>query len=120
MICKEIHRHYIELKDKELNDKIRHNAFREVSDEETQKLYDNQKEFVLQLRTCMAENKSLESLIEYKDKIMSVLPFPDNEMAYLLVFYDKDVNNKQYDTQYDAEKDLFYIEIEEEEKQTNE
>lgn len=76
-----------------------------------------QVKFAKAIRECMVEGEVLEDYKEYINKRMSIIPGTENDMSFLIVFYDIDTDNTTVLSAigYDAEKDLFYIEIEEEE-----
>lgn len=105
----------------ELSKAIRKKAYLIGVDNPTEKQIEESKQeqvkFAKAIRECMVEGEVLEDYKEYVNKRMSIIPGTGSDISFLIVYYDMDTDNKTILSAigYDGEKDLFYIEIEEEE-----
>lgn len=118
----EIHRDIFVVKHKDFNKAVRYKAFNNASDkfitaERKQEMLTEQKKFILALRAQMTPDGAYPNLAQYQNKKMTIIPSTKKDDEYLLVFFDKDTDNKgSTNLHIDKEKNLLYLEIEEEEE----
>ena len=111
----EIHRTLIQIKHERFNKAIRYKAFNNgtnkfITEERKQEMFQEQMKFILALRAEMKPNGVYPDLTEYKDKKMSIIPIESDDSMYMLIFFDKDIDDKKTIIKYDKEQDLLYIE----------
>ncbi len=108
----EIKRFGFVIDNKEINKEIREKAFNNLvptnSEEKLEILHKNQQNFINSLRESMTEDRVFSEVAAYRDKVMVVIAVPDNENAYVAIFFDKERTDKRYKIQMD--KDKLYIE----------
>lgn len=116
----EVNRTIFCCKSKTIAKAIRKKAFLVGIENPTEKQIDKAKieqtKFIEALRENMKDGEVLESIKEYKSKRMTVIPTDFDLTKFLLIFFDIDTNFEiiKSKVKYDEDKDLFYIEIEEE------
>lgn len=116
----EIHRELIKITHEAFNKAVRYKAFNNATDkfiteERKQEMLQEQKRFIIALREEMKSDGVYPDLAEYQNKKMTILPSNIKDNEYLLVFFDKEVDEyASTKLRYDEEKDLLYLEEDEE------
>ena len=111
----EIHRVAITISHEAFNKAIRYKAFNNggdkfLTEDRKREMIDEQQKFIVALRSEMHENGAYKELSTYQNNKMTILPYPEDINQYILIFFDKEVDDNMLNLRVDLEKDLFYLE----------
>lgn len=111
----EIHRAVVTINHEAFNKAIRYKAFNNNSDkfiteDRKKEMQDEQQKFIVAMRKEMTPEGAYKELSEYQNKKVTIIPSHKNINKYLLVFFDKEVNDTRLKVVLDSELNLFYLE----------
>ena len=111
----EIKRAIITISHDAFNKAIRYKAFNNNSDkfitaDRKKEMQDEQQKFIVAIRSEMNPNGAYKELAAYQNKKVTIIPTDEDINTYLLIFFDKEVDDRRLKVLLDSQANLFYLE----------
>ena len=111
----EIKRAIITISHEAFNKAIRYKAFNNNSDkfitaDRKKEMQDEQQKFIVAIRSEMNPNGAYKELAAYQNKKVTIIPTDEDINTYLLIFFDKEVDDRRLKVLLDSQANLFYLE----------
>ena len=111
----EIKRAIITISHEAFNKAIRYKAFNNNSDkfitaDRKKEMHDEQQKFIVAIRSEMNPNGAYKELAAYQNKKVTIIPTDEDINTYLLIFFDKEVDDRRLKVLLDSQANLFYLE----------